>query len=102
MPTMTEQYMEMNGANRFLAEHCQKTLEENQQELRGISHSVNRCNAEYADCWKAVGELRKMAESQAKELSEANAAIGKLQERLLKAGELYSELKGQLQTQGDE
>ena len=80
--SLKEQYLAMDGANRFLMEHCEKTLGEIRELLSGASHSVNRCNAEYADCWKAVEELRERMDSQDKALSEALAAIGALQERM--------------------
>ena len=93
----------MDGANQFLLQHCQKSLDGWYNELRGISHSINRCNAEYADCWAAVEKLRQWALSESSELSEANAAIGALQEQvaglkesLNKAREAYSELKKSL------
>jgi len=95
MPTLKEQYLAMDGASQFLAECVGKEITKFLRELQGISHIVNRCNAEYADCWKAVEELRGMRA----ELSEANAAIGELQsqvvtleERLNKAGKVCSEL----------
>ena len=69
----------MTGANQFLWEHCEKTLSEIRRAYQGVSHSVNCCNAETADCLKATDELRERVTSQAQELREANAAIGKLQ-----------------------
>ena len=98
--SLKEQYMEMTGANRFLLEHVGETLEENRREIQGISHSVNLCNAGYADVSEAQMELRERVTSQAQELREANAAIGKLQgdattmeESLQKAREAFTELK---------
>ena len=79
--TLKEQYLKMDGANLFLLEHCEKTLSEIRRAYQGISHSVNRCNSEYIDCWKAVKALRKQADLLAAELSKANAAIGQFQER---------------------
>ena len=100
MPTLKEQYLAMTGANQFLWDLWKKERDEIRQGYRGCSHSVNRCNAEYADCWKAVEELRERVTSQAQELREANAAIGKLQgqavtmeEALRGARDAYSEVK---------
>ncbi len=94
--TVKEQYMELEGANRFLAEHCGKTLGKLREQNRGISHSVNRCNAEYADCWEALEELRKQAEEQARILSETVAAVGKLQEAMEKSREVYAAIQKKL------
>ncbi len=94
MPTLKEQYMEMHGASQFLWDLWKQEREEIRQGYRGISHSVNRCNADFAACWKAVEELRERAESQAQELSEANAAIGRLQQeaaRTKEARDAYAE-----------
>lgn len=100
MPSLEDEYLAMNGANRFLLAHCQKTLDRWYKELRGISHSVNRCNADYADCWAAVEGLRTRAALQCGEMREANAAIGALQqqvagleESLQKSRDAYSALQ---------
>lgn len=97
--TLKEQYLAMDGASQFLWDLWAKEREEIRQGYRGISHSVNRCNAGYADCSEKLEELRERADSQAQELSEANAAIGKLQQEVVKLGEAlrgareaYSEL----------
>ena len=79
--SLKEEYLKMDGANQFLLEHCEKTLGEIVRAYRGISHSMNRCNAEYVDCWAAVSELTEEVEALAKAIRDANAAIGKLQER---------------------
>lgn len=81
MPTLKEQYLAMNEANRFLLEHCEKVLQEIRKAYQGVSHSVNRCNAEYADCYQEQKALGERIDSQAKELTEVSAAIGKLQEQ---------------------
>ena len=95
---MLEEYMELSGANKFLAEHCKNVLLEQAKLLRGISHSVNRCNAEYADCWEAVKELRALVANS--DVSDSNAAIGQLQQQVAaledsmdKAREAYKNLK---------
>ncbi len=75
-----DDYLKMDGASRFLLEHCEKTLREIRKAYGGISHSVNRCNAEYAERFAAEEELRKTVETQAEALREAQAAIRELQE----------------------
>lgn len=95
-PSLKEQYMKLEGANRFLAEHCGITLSNLREQCQGISHSVNRCNAEYADCWAAVEELRKQAQEQARILSETAAAVGKLQEAMEKSREAYAAIQKRL------
>lgn len=94
--SLKEQYMELDGANRFLAEHCGKTLDAIREQNRGISHSVNRCNADYADCWKAVEELRKQVGEQNRILAETVAAVGKLQEAVEKSREVYGDIQKKL------
>ena len=98
--TLKEQYLAMTGANQFLWDLWAKEREEIRQGYRGISHSVNQCNAGYADCSEALMGLRERADSQATELSEANAAVGKLQQEVVKlkealqgARDAYGELK---------
>ena len=98
--SMLEQYKEMTGANQFLAEHCGKTMEEQVKLLRGASHSVNRCNAEYAALFDTVKIMATDLIALENKLSEANAAIGKLQEQVKsleesigKAREAYAQLK---------
>jgi len=81
-PTIIEQYMELNGANKFLAAHCGKSIGTQEILIRGISHSVNRCNAEYADCWDAVKEVAHRCGILEHSQEEANAAIGRLQEQV--------------------
>ena len=85
--------MEMSGANRFLAEHCGKTLNEIAEQVKGISHSVNRCNAEYADSFDAVKELRSGFEALHRRVTDANAAIGKLQEQVATVEERVATLE---------
>ena len=81
-PTIIEQYMELNGANKFLAAHCAKSIGNQEVLIRGISHSVNRCNAEYTDCWSAVKEVAHRCGILEHSQEEANAAIGRLQEQV--------------------
>ena len=99
-PSLLDQYKEASGANKFLAEHCGKALAQQSKLLRGISHSANRCNAEYSECWAAVEELRGRCEALESGLAESNAAIGKLQEQIAvlddsmnKARAAYAKLK---------
>lgn len=103
-PSLKEQYMALDGANRFLAEHCGKTLADIRKQNRGISHSVNRCNAEYANCWAAVEELREQVAEQVAEqariLSETVAAVGKLQEAMEKSREAYAAIQKKLKQGG--
>ena len=70
------------------------------QQIRGISHSVNRCNAEYAACWEAVLELRATCETLKEQTGLRDAELGRLGERLeqveeslQKAREAYAELR---------
>ena len=81
--TMLEQYKEMSGANQFLAEHCGKTMKEQLMLLQGVSHSVNRCNAEYAALFDRVESLGEENAALKTKLSAAMAAIGKLQEQVV-------------------
>lgn len=97
MPDSTlKQFEEMTDANQFLARWCQKTLDDIAQQVRGCSHSVNRCNAEYA----SLEDMTKAHADMEKKLSDAYAEIGKLQERVAslevsmeKSREAYKELK---------
>lgn len=96
--SMTDEYLKLSGANKFLAEHCKNVLLEQAKLLRGISHSVNRCNAEYADCWEAVKELKALVANL--DASDSNAAIGQLQQQVAaledsmeKARAAYAKLK---------
>lgn len=94
--SLIEKYKEINGANKFLAEHCQKTLKEQHKLLCGISHAVNRCNAEYADSWQAIEDIRAILSS----LPDIEATIGRMQEQVAtleesldKARTAFSKLK---------
>ena len=49
---------------------------------RGATHGINRCLAEYADCWDVVQKLQDRCDSLEQERDEANAAIGEMRERL--------------------
>jgi nitrate/TMAO reductase-like tetraheme cytochrome c subunit len=98
--SLVDKYMELTGANKFLAEHCGKTLGEIDKLVKGVSHSVNRCNAEYADCWVSVKETWKLCEKLAKDRDEIYAAIGQIQEQiktleesLEKSRKAYAELR---------
>ena len=93
MTSFKEEYMRLDGANKFLLAHCQETLATIRKHYHGVSHSVNRCNAEYADCWKAVEGLRERCDKLETEVEQANAAIGELRESLQKARKAYAELK---------
>ena len=94
--SLKERYMELEGANRFLAEHCGKTLADIREQNRGISHSVNRCNAEYADCREVLEELRGELAVQIVILTETAAAVGQLQEAMEKSREAYAAIQKKL------
>jgi len=67
------------------------------KEFRGVNHSVNRCNAEFVNCFESVKELRTRADSQQVEMDSMAAEIGRLKEELAvsleKAREAFRELK---------
>lgn len=107
--TLREQYLSMSDANRFLMDHCTQIMQGWNRELRGINHAVNRCLADYADCWEVVKELKERTESQSKALSDAIISIGKLEKHieeielsLKKARQAYTELKNRNVIQGRE
>ena len=88
--------MESLEANRFLAAHCAETLTDIRHLCRGISHSVNRCNADHVDCWDALEGLKKQVEEQARILGETVAAVGKLEEAMEKSREAYAAIQKRL------
>lgn len=63
------------------------------KQFRGVQHSLNRCNAEYADCWEAVKELRARCDSLEECLEAARGEIGQLKESVEGARAAYRELK---------
>ncbi len=101
--TLSEQYMELSGANQFLVAHCQKTLEDIRVGYQGASHAINRCLAENADIWEALKELRELYASSEKHRGKAEAEIGRLRERAAlleeaveKSRTAYAELRGKI------
>ena len=103
--SMLDQYKEMSDANQFLAAHCEKTLKKQAKLLYGVSHSVNRCNAEYASLFEGVKSQDACIDALKGKLAEALAAIGKLQEQvgmldvsLGKAREAYTQLVKKMPT----
>jgi len=74
------------------------------EQMRGVVHSLNRCTAEYADCFESVKTLRERADKAETKLDTELAAfrveIGRLKEELAvateaigKAREAFRELK---------
>lgn len=62
-------------------------------QLKGISHSINRCNAEYEWAYDAVRELRKRADEQDAAMEDIRATIGELKETIDKARTAYQALR---------
>ena len=67
------------------------------QQIRGMSHSVNRCNAEYASAADLIEALTDRVTQLESRLEDTNIAIGKLrdemEEHVEKIREAYRELK---------
>lgn len=98
--TVKDEYLAADGANKFLLAHCEQTLAEFRKTVgevvkgyRGASHSVNRCNAEYADLFQAVEALRARCDALEADRDAAHAAIGKLQEAMTNARKAFAELR---------
>ena len=91
--TLKDEYLKRDGANQFLLAHCQRTLEEIQVGYRGVAHSVNRCNSEYATCWEAIKELRQRCDSLEKQQRDIEAAVGKLQEQVVQLEEIIEKAR---------
>lgn len=94
--SLKEQFLELDGANKFLMAHCEERLAEIAKGYHGATHAVNRALAEYADCYKACEELRERCDC----LEKNAAAIGKLQEQVAeleeameKSRKAYGELR---------
>lgn len=76
-------------------------------QFRGVMHSLNRCNAEYADCWEAVKELCARVDSLGECLESARSEIGQLKEEvavakeaLTKARQEFGKLRKQVTAEG--
>lgn len=67
------------------------------EQLRGISHSVNRCNAEYASAADLIEALTARVARLEQEVEDTRVAIGQLREeteqRMDKAREAFRQLK---------
>ena len=74
------------------------------KQFRGVNHGLNRCLAEYADCWEAVKSLRErlgvLETSTQEALQKAQEEIGRqadeiaeLKESIEKARKVFLELK---------
>ncbi len=70
------------------------------RQFQGVNHSLNRCLAEYQDCWEAVKSLRERAGVLESALQKAQEEIGRqtdeiaeLNESMEKARKVFLELK---------
>jgi len=79
---------EQDGPDKFTNAWWKRQWDEVQVGYRGANHRINKCHAEYEDCWEAIKELRARSEQQFAMLEEAMAEIGQLKESvgLLKRG----------------
>ena len=65
--SLGEEFKASTDANKHLMAHTERVLRDVATAYRGISHSVNHCNAEYADCWaKLEGVLERLESLEAK------------------------------------
>ena len=62
-------------------------------QMRGVMHSINRCNAEYEGCWDAVRELREQVAEQNAAMEDARAEIGEMKETIEKARSAFLALR---------
>ena len=67
------------------------------QQMKGVTHSINRCNAEYASAADLIEALTKRVDSLENSLEDARAEIGRLrdeiEDKFEKVREAYRELK---------
>ncbi len=93
--TPGEEFHERAGSkpDRWTLAWWKHQWEEVRRGYAGANHGINLCRAEYADCWKAVEELRARCDGLEKGMAESDAEIGRLRESLEKAREAYAALK---------
>lgn len=69
------------------------------QQFRGVQHSMNRCNADYASVADLIEQLTARVSELEKELQQTKTDIGKLQDemhaKLDKIREVYLEIKNE-------
>ncbi len=70
------------------------------KQFRGVNHGLNRCLAEYEDCWEAVKSLREQTGALEAALQKVREEIGRqtdeiaeLKESMEKARQVFLELK---------
>lgn len=65
--------------DRFTLAWWQEQFAEVNKGYRGATHGINRALADYADCSKAIEELRQRCDTLERERNEAFSKIGELQ-----------------------
>ena len=93
--TMGEQFQAAADSrpDRYTLAWWRQQFDEVKRGYAGANHGINRCNAEYVECWEAVKALRKRVDSLDAGLEAARAELGKLHETVEKARAAFVALK---------